>query len=57
MAMIRWIIETALQRRLPALTGAQAMRQAAEKSWTNATHLVITDDQPELAGQHLTLLT
>lgn len=56
MAMIRWIIEN---RRYNAdylaLPGAQAMRQAAEKSWTNATHLVITDDQPELAGQHLTL--
>lgn len=25
------------------------------KSWTNATHLVITDEIPTLAGQHLTL--
>ncbi|WP_308562854.1 tetrathionate reductase subunit TtrA [uncultured Klebsiella sp.] len=56
MAMIRWIIENqrynADYLTIPA---EQAMRQAGEKSWTNATHLVITDELPELAGQHLTL--
>ena len=31
------------------------MQQAGEKSWTNATHLVITDEFQRLTGQHLTL--
>ncbi|POT57541.1 tetrathionate reductase subunit TtrA [Citrobacter amalonaticus] len=56
MAMIRWIIENQRYNAgYLAIPGAQAMRQAGEKSWTNATHLVITDELPELAGQHLTL--
>lgn len=56
MGMIRWIIE---KQRYNAdyltIPGVQAMQQAGEKSWTNATHLVITDELPTLAGQHLTL--
>lgn len=55
MAMIRWIIENQRYNAdYLAQPGIQAMRHADEKSWTNATHLVITDDLPELAGQHLT---
>lgn len=30
------------------------MKRVGESSWTNATHLVITDDAHPLAGQHLT---
>ena len=56
MGMIRWIIDN---QRYNAdyltIPGVQAMQQAGEKSWTNATHLVITDEIPTLAGQHLTL--
>ena len=56
MAMIRWIIENQrFNADYLAMPGAQAMRQAGEKSTTNASHLVITDEIPGLAGQHLTL--
>lgn len=56
MAMILWIIENQRYNAdYLAIPGAQAMQQAGEKSWSNATHLVITDELPELAGQHLTL--
>ena len=55
MAMIRWIIENQRYNAdYLALPGAEAMQHADEKSWTNATHLVIADDLPGLAGQHLT---
>lgn len=55
MAMIRWIIENQRYNAdYLAQPDVQAMQHAAEKSWTNATHLVIADDLPELAGQHLT---
>lgn len=56
MGMIRWIMEN---RRYHAdylaIPGVDAMQQAGEQSWTNATHLVITDERPTLAGQHLML--
>lgn len=54
MAMIRWIIEN--ERYMGdylALTNREAMLRAGEKSWTNASWLVITDDSHPLAGQHL----
>ncbi|EPJ7185256.1 tetrathionate reductase subunit TtrA [Citrobacter amalonaticus] len=55
MAMIRWIIENQRYNAdYLALPGTKAMQHADEKSWTNATHLVISDDLPGLAGQHLT---
>lgn len=55
MAMIRWIIENQRYNAdYLALPGAKAMQHTEEKSWTNATHLVIADDLPGLAGQHLT---
>lgn len=56
MGMIRWIIEKERYNAdYLATPDAQAMQQAGEKSWTNASHLVITDELPQLAGQHLTL--
>lgn len=55
MGMIRWIIENQrYNAAYLALPSAAAMQQAGEKSWTNASHLVITDEIPTLAGQHLT---
>lgn len=54
MGMIRWIIE---QERYNAdylaLPGEVAMQAAGEKSWTNATHLVVTDEDHPLCGQFL----
>ncbi|MGS9159818.1 hypothetical protein ACQWFT_26010, partial [Salmonella enterica subsp. enterica serovar Infantis] len=38
-----------------AIPGVQAMQQAGEQSWTIATHLVIADELPTLAGQQLSL--
>ncbi|MDH8147130.1 tetrathionate reductase subunit TtrA [Klebsiella pneumoniae] len=56
MGMIRWIIEKQRYNAdYLAIPGVQAMQGAGEKSWTNASHLVITDEIPALAGQHLTL--
>ena len=56
MGMISWIIDKQRYNAdYLAIPGVQAMQQAGEKSWTNATHLVITDEIPTLAGQHLTL--
>ena len=56
MGMIRWIIEKQRYNAdYLAIPDAQAMQQAGEKSWTNASHLVISDELPQLAGQHLTL--
>lgn len=54
MAMIRWIIDN--QRYMAeylTLTSRDAMQRAGEKSWTNASWLVIADAQHPLAGQHL----
>ncbi|MDN0086033.1 tetrathionate reductase subunit TtrA [Yersinia nurmii] len=54
MGMIRWIIE---QERFNApylkVPGEAAMTAAGERSWTNATHLVIVSPQHPLAGQFL----
>lgn len=56
MGMIRWIIDNhRYHADYLAIPGIHAMQQAGEHSWTNATHLVITDELPTLAGQHLTL--
>ncbi|WMY76075.1 tetrathionate reductase subunit TtrA [Buttiauxella selenatireducens] len=56
MGLIRWIIEKQRYNAdYLAIPDATAMQQAGEKSWTNSTHLVITDELPQLAGQHLTL--
>lgn len=56
MGMIRWIIDNQRYNAdYLAIPSLQAMQQAGEKSWTNATHLVIADELPALAGQHLTL--
>ena len=38
-----------------AIPSEAAMQRAGEKSWTNATHLVIAESEHPLAGQHLTL--
>ncbi|VEA35175.1 tetrathionate reductase subunit A [Salmonella enterica subsp. enterica] len=54
--MIRWIMDNQRYNAdYLAIPGVQAMQQAGEQSWTNATHLVIADELPTLAGQHLTL--
>lgn len=56
MGMIRWIMDNQRYNAdYLAIPGVQAMQQAGEQSWTNATHLVIADELPTLAGQHLTL--
>ncbi|ELP06082.1 tetrathionate reductase subunit A, partial [Salmonella enterica subsp. enterica serovar Enteritidis str. 50-5646] len=56
MGMIRWIMDNERYNAdYLAIPGVQAMQQAGEQSWTNATHLVIADELPTLAGQHLTL--
>lgn len=54
--MIRWIMDNERYNAdYLAIPGVQAMQQAGEQSWTNATHPVIADELPTLAGQHLTL--
>lgn len=56
MAMIRWIIDN--ERYVAAylmLTSREAMTRAGEKSWSNATWLVITDENHPLSGQHLSV--
>ncbi len=54
MGIIRWIIE---QQRFNhaylAIPGEMAMQAAGERSWTNASHLVITTETHPLAGQFL----
>lgn len=56
MGMIRWIMDNQRYNAdYLAIPGVQAMQQAGEQSWTNATHTVIADELPTLAGQHLTL--
>lgn len=55
MGMIRWIIEN--QRYNAEYLSAPSeisMENMGEKSWTNATHLVISDDKHPLSGQMLT---
>lgn len=55
MAMIRWIIENQRYNAdYLAIPGEAAMKQAGEKSRTNATHLVISDENHRLYGQMLT---
>ncbi|HAT1644307.1 TPA: tetrathionate reductase subunit TtrA [Raoultella planticola] len=55
MAMIRWIIDNErYTAEYLTLTSRDAMLRANEKSWTNATWLVIVDENHPLAGQHLT---
>lgn len=55
MGMIRWIIENQrYQSAYLAIPSVAAMQRQGEKSWTNATHLVIVDDDHPQAGQHLT---
>ena len=54
MAMIRWIIDN--QRyavEYLRLSSREAMMRAGEKSWSNASWLVISDDNHPLAGQLL----
>lgn len=56
MAMIRWILDNRrYQAGYLAIPSEAAMQRAGEKSWTNATHLVIAESGHPLAGQHLTL--
>ena len=55
MAMIRWIIDhQRANENYLSLPGVAAMERAGEKSWTNASHLVIVNDDHPQAGQHLT---
>lgn len=54
MGMIRWIIENErYNASYLSVPSEKSMLAVGEKSWTNATHLVITDDQHPLAGQLL----
>jgi tetrathionate reductase subunit A len=56
MAMIQWILDNRrYQAGYLAIPSEVAMQRAGEKSWTNATHLVIAESEHPLAGQHLTL--
>lgn len=56
LAMIRWMIENGRYAdEYLALTCREAMQRASEKSWTNATWLVISDDNHPLVGLHLSL--
>lgn len=56
MAMIRWIIDNErYTAEYLTLTSREAMARAGEKSWSNATWLVIADENHPLAGQHLHL--
>lgn len=56
MAMIRWIIENQRYNAdYLALPSEQAMEQAGEKSWTNACHLVLVDEQHPHYGRFLTM--
>ncbi|MGQ5792077.1 tetrathionate reductase subunit TtrA [Serratia sp. IR-2025] len=56
MAMIRWILDhRRYQAGYLAIPSEAAMQRAGEKSWTNATHLVIAESEHPRAGQHLTL--
>lgn len=54
MAMIRWIIENErYDARYLALPGKAAMEAAGEASWSNATHLVVTQKDHPRAGRFL----
>ena len=51
MAMIRWILDNRrYQAGYLAIPSEAAMQRAGEKSWTNATHLVIAESEHPLAG-------
>ncbi|WP_343529824.1 tetrathionate reductase subunit TtrA [Yokenella regensburgei] len=55
MAMIRWIIDNQrFNAGYLSRPGEAAMQQAGEKSWTNASWLVVVSDSHPLYGQHLT---
>ncbi|OAT36307.1 tetrathionate reductase subunit TtrA [Proteus myxofaciens] len=55
MGMIRWIIENQrYNAEYLSVPSEIAMENMGEKSWTNATHLVISDDKHPLSGQMLT---
>ncbi|WP_312581387.1 tetrathionate reductase subunit TtrA [Atlantibacter hermannii] len=55
MAMIRWIIDNQrANESYLSLPGVAAMQAAGEQSWTNASHLVIVNDDHPQAGQYLT---
>lgn len=57
MAMIRWIIENQrYQAEYLSIPGQEAMLRSDEKSWTNASWLVVTNDDHPLAGKHLSTL-
>ncbi|CQD46488.1 tetrathionate reductase subunit A [Yersinia enterocolitica] len=54
MGIIRWIIEQhRFNHAYLAIPGGMAMQAAGERSWTNASHLVITTETHPLAGQFL----
>ncbi|WP_272521207.1 tetrathionate reductase subunit TtrA [Providencia sp. PROV202] len=54
MGMIRWIIENdRYNAAYLSVPSEKSMEAAGEKSWTNSTHLVITDDTHPLAGNLL----
>ncbi|HDL8016446.1 TPA: tetrathionate reductase subunit TtrA, partial [Yersinia enterocolitica] len=54
MGIIRWIIEQhRFNHAYLAIPGEMAMQAAGERSWTNASHLVITTETHPLAGQFL----
>lgn len=55
MGMIRWIIENQrYNAEYLSVPSEISMENMGEKSWTNATHLVISDDKHPLSGQMLT---
>ncbi|WP_220683276.1 molybdopterin-dependent oxidoreductase, partial [Pseudomonas aeruginosa] len=55
MGMIRWIIENQrYNAEYLSVPSEISMQNVGEKSWTNATHLVISDDNHPLSGQMLT---
>nr|WP_314262899.1 tetrathionate reductase subunit TtrA [uncultured Moellerella sp.] len=54
MGMIRWIIENErYNASYLSVPSEKSMTAVGEKSWTNSTHLVITNDDHPLAGQLL----
>lgn len=54
MGIICWIIEQhRFNHAYLAIPGEMAMQAAGERSWTNASHLVITTEAHPLAGQFL----
>ncbi len=56
MAMIQWIIDNErFMEDYLTITCREAMLRVGEKSWTNATWLVIVDENHPQSGQHLML--